>query len=67
MAQTGEIILTPKVWQAIAKVVAFALNNAKMQRQESIYGEIINFHPYTLISGDVLGNAFVFGEVSSGK
>lgn len=67
MAQTSEIILIHEVEQAIAKVVVFALNNTNMQRQESVYGEIANLHPTMFKSGDVLGEAYIVGEVSGSE
>lgn len=38
-------MLTQEVEQVIARALAFAVNNANMQRQESVPSEIANPHP----------------------
>lgn len=56
-------MLTLEIEQAIARVVAFALNNANMQRQESVSSEIASLHPHRPRNGDVLGETPIIGEV----
>lgn len=57
MAQAKEIMLRYEVERAIARAVAFALNNANMQRQESVPNEIANPHLDRPRSSNVLGEA----------